>query len=151
MTYARGTDVPADRSRAEIERLLSRYGADGFMYGWEGNAAIIGFRHAGRMIRFRIELAGIETFALARNGRRRTKAAQHAAHDQETRRLWRSLTLAIKAKLEVCASGIATFEDEFLAYTVLPDGKTVGQWAAPQLEAATESGAMPRLLLGDGR
>jgi len=32
--YAEGTSVPADRSRAEIERTLTRYGADQFAYGW---------------------------------------------------------------------------------------------------------------------
>jgi hypothetical protein len=31
--YASNTDVPSDRSRAEIERTLVRYGADEFMYG----------------------------------------------------------------------------------------------------------------------
>ena len=33
--YVQGTDVPAERSRAEIERTLSRYGAEGFLYGWD--------------------------------------------------------------------------------------------------------------------
>ena len=33
--YAEGTSVPVDRSRAEIERALTRYGATGFGYQWE--------------------------------------------------------------------------------------------------------------------
>lgn len=30
---------PADRSRSEIERTLTRYGARQFMYGWDENRA----------------------------------------------------------------------------------------------------------------
>src|SRR5258708_5593582 len=33
--YAEHTRVPVDRSRAEIEQVLSRYGASGFGYSWE--------------------------------------------------------------------------------------------------------------------
>lgn len=32
--FARGTTVRADRSRAEIENLLQRYGAREFAYGY---------------------------------------------------------------------------------------------------------------------
>lgn len=51
-TYAANTDVSADKSRAEIERTLRRYGADGFMYGWETNRAVIGFTMNARQVRF---------------------------------------------------------------------------------------------------
>jgi hypothetical protein len=34
--YAAETTVASDRSRAEIERILERYGASSFMYGWQG-------------------------------------------------------------------------------------------------------------------
>ena len=150
VSYAEGTSVPAERSRAEIERLLERYGAEQFAYGWQPGGAVVMFRHAGRSIRFTLPIPDPKAFALSPAGRRRTKASMEEAHAQEIRRRWRALALAIKAKLEVCASGIASFEDEFLAYTVLPDGKTVGQWAAPQIEAATATGKMPLLLLGGG-
>ncbi|WP_242394821.1 hypothetical protein [Anaeromyxobacter oryzisoli] len=36
--YAQGTSVPMERSRAEIERTLVRYGASGFAYAWERRA-----------------------------------------------------------------------------------------------------------------
>ena len=35
--YAAQTEVSSDRSRAEIERTLRKYGATAFAYGWEGN------------------------------------------------------------------------------------------------------------------
>lgn len=53
-------------------------------------------------------------------------------------------------KLEAVAAGITTFEDEFLAHTLLPNGATVGEWAAPQIEAVYADGGrhMPALLPG---
>ena len=51
-----------------------------------------------------------------------------------------------KAKLEAVAAGIATVEQEFLAYTVLPNKQTVGDWLGPQLAAAYESGQKPMSL-----
>lgn len=42
--YASKTEVSTDRSRAEIERTLTRYGATGFMYGWTEKGAVIGFQ-----------------------------------------------------------------------------------------------------------
>ena len=42
----------------------------------------------------------------------------------------------VKAKLEAIDSGIATFEDEWLAYLVTSSGKTVGEQLAPQLAEA---------------
>lgn len=52
MAYAQNTTVTADKSRAEIERTLQRYGADQFMYGWDDARAMIMFRMGGRQIKF---------------------------------------------------------------------------------------------------
>jgi len=42
MTYANKTSVAPEKSRAEIENTLSRYGATGFAYGTEIGRAMIG-------------------------------------------------------------------------------------------------------------
>ena len=63
--------------------------------------------------------------------------------EQAQRSRWRALLLVIKAKLEAIDAGIATFEDEFLAYTMLPGGETVGEWIAPQLDDVYATGVMP--------
>ena len=55
-TYARSTDVSSGRSRDEIERTLERYGADQFLYGWQEDAAVVGFRIGGRHIRLILPL-----------------------------------------------------------------------------------------------
>ena len=66
--------------------------------------------------------------------------------EQAQRQRWRALLLVIKAKLEAIEAGIATFEDEFLAYTMLPSGETVGEWVSPQLDKVYEKGVMPATL-----
>lgn len=147
MTYASNTNVPIDRSKAEIERVLQRYGASTFGYGWQGNKAVIMFTAKGRAIRMELALPTEEESAVTSKGRRRRGGAATVAREQEIRRRWRALSLVVKAKLEAVASGIATFENEFLPYTILPSGETFAQWAKPQLDSIAESGQMPKLLM----
>lgn len=147
--FAENTSVASDRSRAEIERVLQRYGAEQFMYGWEGTRSVVGFRARGRMIRFVLPLpdrAARDFTHTPGRGRQRSAAQAAEAYEQAVRQCWRALALVIKAKLEAVEAKITSFEDEFLAHTMLPDGSTVGEWAAPQLEKAYAAGTMPTLL-----
>ena len=149
--YAESTSVSPEKSRAEIERDLRRYGADQFMSGWsQGGEAVIGFRFKGIMVRIRLILPDPEGEEFSRTPagrRRRNREDQMRAWEQACRQRWRALSLVIKAKLEAVSAGITTFEDEFLAFTMLPDGSSVGQWIQPQLAKAIESGRMPKALL----
>ncbi len=43
MKFAADTNVSVEKSKAEIESTLSRFGADQFMSGWTGTQAVIGF------------------------------------------------------------------------------------------------------------
>lgn len=145
--YAENTSVDPSRSRQEIERILTRYGADGFMYGWEGTDAVVGFRAHDRHIRFVMQIPDRADFAKTPSrGQKRSPEAQQSAWEQATRQKWRALALVIKAKLEAVTAGITEFESEFLAHIVLPDGTTVGQWAIPQVATAYDTGAMPKML-----
>lgn len=148
--YAEGTTVTPERSQMEISALLRKYGANGFQYGWEGDRAAVGFKAHGRVIRFVLDLPDPKDpeFAKTPTGQVRKPDARAAAHEGEIRRRWRALALAIKAKLEAVETGIATFEDEFLAYTVLPDGSTVGQHVHAEIEQAWLSGGTPPRLIG---
>lgn len=146
--YAEGTSVSPERSQAEISEILRRYGADGFAYGWEADRAMIAFTAHGRQVRFVLPLPSKTDPAFARSpaGRTRDAKAAFAAYEAEHRRRWRALTLAIKAKLEVVDSGIATFETEFLANIVLPDGTLVGDSVLPAVEESYATGQMRPLL-----
>lgn len=146
--YAAGTEVTSDRSRAEIERTLRRYGATQFLYGWSGRHATIGFTVHGRSIRFELPLPDPDDreFTRTDTGRTRTETAAAEAYDKAVRQRWRALALVVKAKLEAVEAGIATFEDEFLAATVLPGGQTVADEVRGRIADAYRTGTVPALL-----
>jgi hypothetical protein len=77
--YAAGTSVPIDRTRTEIERLLVRYGAAAFQYGWEGDRAAIGFKLADRYVRILLPMPELADFRQSETSRRRTETAAQAA------------------------------------------------------------------------
>lgn len=148
--YAAGTTVPAEKSKAEIEGTLRRYGASEFASGWDQDKAIIGFKCQDRFVRFILPLPdrSEKRFQKTPAGRNfLTPEGREKAWEQACRQRWRALALCIKAKLEAVASGITTFEDEFLAHIVLPDGTTIGKWMQPQIEQAYKTQQMPRSLL----
>jgi hypothetical protein len=153
--YAQGTEVPADRSRAEIEKMLTRFGADQFVAGWEkDHIAMIGFRVHARMVRIALPMPDPNDplIRLTPAGKTRTAIQQEDAYAKEERRRWRSLVLVIKAKLAAVEDGISTIEREFLADVLLPDGSTLGAWIQPQVERAYAAAEMPSMLpaLGTG-
>lgn len=158
MSFAEKTTVSPEKSKAEIEGLLRKYGADQFMSGWERESrAVIGFRCQNRLLRFELAMPDPKErrFTHVKHKghyfeRQRSDAQAAEAYEQEIRRRWRALALVIKAKLEAVETGIASFEHEFLAHIVMPDGKTVGQHVSPQIEVAYATGKMPRLLPGPG-
>lgn len=145
--YASSTEVSASRSRDEIERTLERYGADQFLYGWQDDAAVVGFRMQGRHIKFVLPLPAKDERRFTHHSKGpRTAEAALKEWEQATRQRWRALALVIKAKLEAVESRISEFEDEFMANIVLPGGETVGQWMRPQIAEAYRIGAPPKLL-----
>ena len=146
-SYASDTTVSSEKSRNEIERTLTRFGADQFMYGWDREVAVIQFCIFDRHIRFDLPLPAKDDFALTPIAQQqRSPAATEKAWEQGTRSRWRALSLVIKAKLVAVDSGIVEFEEEFLAHIVLPDGQTVGDFMLPQIATAYESGEFPMAL-----
>lgn len=144
--YAENTSVSSEKSRAEIERTLVRYGATGFMYGWQENLAMIQFVMQNRHIKFVLPMPDRDKFRLTPTGKSRPPAGVTKEWEQGCRQSWRALALAIKAKLEAVEAEITEFEEEFLAHIILPDGKRVGDYLVPQLKAAYDSGEMPKML-----
>jgi hypothetical protein len=147
--YAEGTTVTPERSQAEIQANLRRYGATGFMFGWEGERAVVAFVAHGRQVRFELPLPDADdpTWAVSAGGRKRDATK---AYEAEVMRRWRALAFAIKAKLEAVETGITSFEDEFLAHLVLPGGQTVGDHVRPAVAAAYTTGVVRPLLAIEG-
>ena len=142
MAYASTTQVPVERSRAEIERLCMRHGCTQFMCGvdYENGTARVQFKAKERIIRFELTLP------------EKAKFRRDKDYEQASRSRWRALVLVLKAKLESVEAGIATFEEEFLPFIVMPNDLTVGAILIPMIDASYSTGLMPKqLLIGDGK
>ena len=152
--YAKGTSVSVERSMEEIRRSLQRYGADCFGYLDEPGSATVGFRVHGKMVRFVVPLPDRTAAEFTRTpdrGLKRTAKQAEAAYDQEVRRRWRALSLVVKAKLEAVSSGIVTFDQEFFAHFVLPNGQTVWEHAGEPTVQAIARNEMPAIgMFGGG-
>lgn len=147
--YAAGTDVSSGRSREEIERTLARYAATSFMYGWDGDRAVLGFVVNSRQVRFVLPMPDRKDRALTHTparGNRRSDTAIEEAFEQAVRQRWRALALVIKAKLEAVTAGIVTFEDEFAMHMLLPDGRTVAEHVIPAIDEAYKTGRVASML-----
>ena len=133
--YAQDTKVPAGVSKDEIERLLRKAGASQIYSGTDEDEKqiLLGWRLDGR------------NYKLTSSTSRPTRRCDE---DQIIREAWRVLLLLLKAKLEVIAAGGTTFETEFLANLVLPDGSTVAEDVLPKVAEAYATANMPRLLAG---
>ncbi len=119
MTYAATTTVAPEKSRAEIEAALKRYGATGFAYMSGETRAMIMFETKDRRLRFDLPLPKDDG----------SKKVQ-----QVIRSKWRGLLLCIKAKLESVESRIETFDEAFLSHVVLSDGSTVYEHTRERIE-----------------
>lgn len=138
--YAERTDVPVERSKSEIERMLRAAGADSVGTFLTSDKGMLAFQLGGRTYRFTVTLP---------HGPRDLKAGVRGFDpEQRKRQRWRALALVIKAKLEAGRSGITSIETELLPYAVLPGGRTVADEALPALERAYASGRDVPLLPG---
>lgn len=129
--FASTTSVPVARTQDEIRNLLLKYGATGFMFGQGQGQALVMFEMKSRRIKFILPLP---------------KNLNSKSEQQLERTRWRCLLLAIKAKLECASTGITTFEQEFMAHIVMPNGLTVAENITTQIDSAYKSGQMPPLL-----
>jgi hypothetical protein len=147
MKYAHDTSVSVERSKAEIERLLQRYGAKEFAHGWKTGKAVIQFGMMNRVVRFVLPLPDKNEFSKTPTGKSRSDTDTFRAWEQGCRQRWRALTLTIKAKLESVESGIEEFDTAFMGQVVMPNGRTISEQLTPMIEQAYSSGKMPALML----
>lgn len=151
MAYAQGTEVSVDRSQSELRTILRKYGADGLALAEMPTRAVVEFMANERRIRFSIDMPTGEErdIRITKGGVTRSSTQLKSAIAAEERRRWRALVFVVKAKLEAVESGIVTFEDEFLAQTVLPDNSTVAESIQPGIQRAyVEGHVRPLLALG---
>lgn len=148
--YAAETEVPVSRSRAAIEELLREHGATKFASGWSETHDTLQFELHGRVIRFMLPRpdrndSKFTQWSKQQAWRKATAQMVQSRIEQADRQRWRALYLVIRAKIEAVEAGIAIFEQEFLAFIVLPNDLTIGDALVPQLQAGAQ------LRLGDGQ
>lgn len=153
--YADGTTVPPEKTRAEIETLLRRYGATSFQTGWDANSATVAFHLKSYTMRFVLPIPGDKAFTFRTDKRsgqkvRNTDNQIEKYRDAEERRRWRALKIVIQAKLEAVDCGISTLVEEFMAFIVVPNGDTFGRWVMDNALPAIQNGRMPILSLPAG-
>ncbi len=141
MTFAAKTKVSEQKSKLEIEALLTKYGASRFasMTDYDTRIATIGFTYKFIHIKMEIPLPDPKDkkFTLQSNGwSSRTDSAADELFRQEVRRRWRCLALSLKAKLVSVTDGITTFEREFMPYMIQADGSTLGDAMLPLIRHA---------------
>lgn len=147
--YATKTTVSVAHSKAEIEDTFNRFGIRNIGYFCEDDSAVVMFKHDGQPYSIYVTLPdpdAKEFHVTPGRGLERTSDQAYAAWEQACRVKWRELALLIKAKLVAISSKAAAFEDEFLAYAMLPSRETLGHWARRQLSDMRERGEMPELL-----
>lgn len=146
--YATATRVSCERTKAEIEKILARYGAQQFVYATKPEAALVGFIAHGKQIQFHLPLPkkNLNEFILTPSGRHeRHPEDALKAWEQACRARWRALSNSIKMKLEAVEIGITTFEEEFMAHILIPGKGLAGKVLLPKINAIYE-GKTPNLI-----
>lgn len=148
--YAEGTEVSAEKSRAELEALLVKHGASAVQFTVTPERTTIVFQMRGLFVRQRVDYPQRKPLEYIKPYHKRSESQITNMVEAEWRRLWRAQLLIVKSKLEIIASGGSTFEREFLADMLLADGQTVVEVALPRIMESYQTGLMPALLLGSG-
>lgn len=129
------TQVPVDRSQAQIRSLLAKHGAQRFSFH-EGVGDVdkrqwvaLEFVHAAdferpTLIRLAVPLKMPDAKELADKARRAYSKTlgdiTREAQEKETRRIWRVIFYSLKSRLEAVEEQVETFEQAFLPHIVDP-------------------------------
>jgi hypothetical protein len=153
--FAAETKVPVERSRAELDTILARYGATARAFVVDDAAALaqIGFRIGPLQYRMDLPLPALPErrprgWGAWPEDRRQEWIAREK--DQALRTRWRVLLLLVKAKLEAVSLGVSTAEAEFLPHLLLGDGRTVYAALGERIACALAANA-PLMLSRGGR
>lgn len=136
--YAAATEVPVVKSKQTIEQLLREHGAEAYHTGWDQTRDIIEFSWRDKQIRFVLPRPKAEDHRRTAQGWTRSARQVEDALRQADRQRWRALYLVVRAKLEAVEAGIAIFEEEFMAFIVVPGRNvTVGELLVPRIQAGS--------------
>ena len=124
------TSVPASRSRIELERVLLRYGCDGFgsatdykaqkVTVWFSVPDDLGEDAPTVPVKLEIDIHAVHD-ALYRG---KLDGTYHLADLQQAERVaWRQLVLWVDAACSAAAAGVQKMSDSFFAHTIITDNE----------------------------
>jgi hypothetical protein len=137
------TDIPADHTVAEIQRILAAAGASSVRVDYQDGqpeavlfALVLGREH----VTFRVpsRWQGVYSVLLADDSPQMRRKFQNEAHARRV--AWRIVKDWVEAQLALIESGQATMPQLFLPHAVRADGRTLFEVVA----------AEPQFLLGSG-
>lgn len=141
-TYAAGTSVPVERSKAELDSLLGKHGASGrgVMSDDERGRAIVYFVLSGERYQLQVPLPKLGDFPRKGEAPRgwndwtdaRQAEWRYRSWEQACRERWRAVLLLVKSKLEIVRLGMSSVRHEFMADLVLANGQTVAEMIASE-------------------
>lgn len=154
--FASSTIISVSSTLEDIEQILRRYGASGFLQhkNYDQGYFVLAFQTKIGSFMLHIPLPDPEEFSPDKPAVRINNATEKNAfknrYDQEFARIMRAVFNLIKMKLVAIDEGITTLEKEFFGDLVVftEEGKqqTVYEWYAPQVEHLRKERLMPPLL-----
>jgi hypothetical protein len=157
MSYASGTSVPVERSKAELSTVLAAHGCDDVCIGDSAAQRKIMILFSYREIRCRLTIPTPalqeERFRLTATKRRRTPDEAAEAWRQEMRRVWRVIVLTVKARFEEIDNALFTPAQALVSWALLADGTTIHDRADAAVKRLSEHGSPPTwtAMLGVGQ
>jgi hypothetical protein len=147
LRFASDTDVSPENSRAELERMLRKVGCVRFAWRMEPDGAALAFELGDRRFRLDVPMPQRSDRLVTHTptGELRRTDRINGALAQLERTRWRTLVLAVKAKLAAVEVGLSTLEEAFLADVLLPSGRTVAEETREPIALAYQGVAVPLL------
>ena len=145
--YAAYTKVDPTRTKYEIEEMIKDHGGKNFASAENGNQGMVVFDIEDYRMVFKLHFpkSTDNEFQFTAGGHQRDGETANQFWENECKRLWRSLLLAIKSKLVSVEDGVETVQEAFMAHIVMPDGRTVAQHLEGEMTKRSKIAESPEL------
>jgi hypothetical protein len=155
MLYAKTTRVPVDRSQQEIDRLLRLYGAAPVTPKLPTGMIGVAFEMGGRRMCVAMPEPNVRDVRIALTPKRmlvRGMAERRRLLERDTCRIWRTITLLVRARLEALENQADEYADAGTVNPTLALQRRVTELTQAQLDRSARRvlGQMPRTTRSKG-
>lgn len=148
--FASNTQVSPEKSRVEIEKLLTKMKATqgGVGFDSEKGEAVVQFTINKQHVAFRVSMPKREAFNKSKRGYFPTASKVDELWEKAMRQRWRACLMVLKGKFTAVETGVETFEQAFFYHLQLPQGGTVGEHVMPAYRDALMNPTQKTLTAG---